>query len=307
VSAIVSAFKKLTGEKIHAGKISSHERRWGLLFALPAMVFFSIFLIYPTINAFYLSLFKYDILTKPIFIGFQNYIGLFSETGFWNSFGVTCIYVFGTAFPIMIISLIAALVLNQSVAGRGFYRTVFYLPSVMSLVAVAIIFSGVFNAYGVINYFLSFFIKWDKPIYWLAEIPYALIAIITVRVWRAFGYYMVIYLAGLQNIPQDYYDAATIDGVGWWSRFRYITWPLLAPTTVIVGLISVVNAFQAFTVPYVMTKGGPAEATRILPIMLYQVGFQYFKMGRAATVSVIIFVIIAVFAIIQFRLSRKTY
>jgi multiple sugar transport system permease protein len=118
---------------------------------------------------------------------------------------------------------------------------------------------------------------------------------------------MVIYLAGLQNIPQEYYDAATVDGVNWWTKFRYITWPLLAPSTVVVGLVSVVNAFQAFTVPYIMTKGGPAETTRILPIMLYEVGFRYFKMGQASAISVIIFLVIAVFAIVQFRLSNKVY
>jgi ABC-type sugar transport system permease subunit len=116
---------------------------------------------------------------------------------------------------------------------------------------------------------------------------------------------MVIFLAGLQNIPITYYEAAIVDGVSGWKQFRYITLPLLTPTTIVVSLVTVVNAFQAFTVPFVMTKGGPAERTSILPIQLYKTGFMYFKMGKASAISVIIFVIIAVFAITQFRLSRK--
>jgi multiple sugar transport system permease protein len=284
---------------------STHEKRWGFILSIPAIVFFLVFMVYPVFNALFLSFFKYDILSTKTFIGIKNYVSLFSDKGFLWSFFVTFLYVFGTALPILIISLVFALILNQAVKGRGLYRTIFYLPSVMSFVAVALIFTGVFNSKGIFNYFISMFRRDMEVIYWLKEMPYALIAIIITRVWRSFGYYMVIFLAGLQGIPSSYYDAAKIDGVSIWQKFALITWPLLSQTTIIVTLLSVVNAFQAFTVPFLMTGGGPAEKTSILPILLYNTGFRYFKMGKAASISVFIVIFISVFAFLQFRINRK--
>ena len=293
--------------RVPAGRsVPPVEKRWGLIFVLPAAIFFAVFMIFPTFNAFHLSLYRYDLFTQRVFVGLSNYINLFVDSSFWNSFAITVIYVFGTAFAIMTISLTCALVLNGAVAGRSAYRTVLYLPSVMSQVAIAIIFAGVFNSAGLVNGLLRL-VGVGTRIYWLASHPHALLGIMITRVWTTFGYYMVIYLAGLQNIPQEYHDAATVDGVNWWARFRYITWPLLGPSTVVVALVAVVNAFQSFTVPYIMTQGGPAQTTRILPIMLYEVGFRYFKMGQASAISVVVFAVIAGFAIAQFRLSNKAY
>jgi ABC-type sugar transport system permease subunit len=291
----------------HRRTLSSHERKWGFLFSLPTIIFFLIFLIYPTFNAFFLSLFKYDIFTTKNFVGFKNYITLFSSEEFQQSFTVTLVFVFGTAVPTVVLSLLTALVLNKAFVGRTIYRTLFFMPSVMSLVAVAIIFTGVFDSYGVLNYFIGFVYKSEKPLYWLSEYPNALIAIILVRIWRSFGYYMVLYLAGLQGIPNEYYEAAEMDGVNWWNKFRHITWPLLAPTTAIVTIVLIVNAFKAFAVPYVMTKGGPAETTRIIPIMLYEVGFRFFKMGRASAISIIMLAFIAAFSFFQFEMSKRLY
>jgi ABC-type sugar transport system permease subunit len=294
-----------TGKSLYEKTVLGHEKRWGLYLSIPAIVFYLVFMVFPTLNAFYLSFFKYDMFTTREFIGLKNYITLFSESLFRWSFLVTFIYVFGTAVPIVIIALGAALILNEAMRGRAIFRTIFYLPSVMSLVAVAIIFSGIFNSQGMVNYFLNYLLNREQVIRWLSEMPSALYAIMITRIWRSFGYYMVIFLAGLQNIPITYYEAAIVDGVSGWKQFRYITLPLLTPTTIVVSLVTVVNAFQAFTVPFVMTKGGPAERTSILPIQLYKTGFMYFKMGKASAISVIIFVIIAVFAVTQFRLSRK--
>jgi len=294
---------------IHAkgrGWITVHERKWGWFFIFPAFVFMSLFMLYPTLNAFYLSFFKYEIVSKPIFNGIGNYQRFFKDQDFWYSFKITLIYVFSTAAIITILSLISALTMNLQLKGQSIYRTIFFLPSVMSLVAVAIIFKGIFHQRGLVNYYLSLFVTSDfKPIQWISQMPYALIAIIIVRVWRAFGFFMVIFLAGLQNIPLDYYDASKIDGCTALKQFKYITLPLLTPTTVLVSLLAVVNAFQAFTEPYIMTGGGPADRTRILPIMLYEIGFRYFKMGEAATLSIIIFVVIGIFSIIQFNFNRK--
>jgi len=288
------------------GWIIAHERKWGWFFIFPAVMFSLLFMAYPTLNAFYLSFFKYEIVSKPIFNGIKNYIRFFNDDSFWYSFNVTLIYVFSTALLVTILALSAALAMNRKVMGRTVYRTIFFLPSVMSLVAVAIIFKGIFHQMGLVNYYLEMFLGDNfKRVQWLSQMPYALLAIIITRVWRAFGFFMVIFLAGLQNIPLDYYDAAKIDGANGWENFKYITVPLLTPTTVLVSLLSVVNAFQAFTEPYVMTGGGPADKTRILPIMLYEIGFRYFKMGEASALSVIIFIVIAIFSIIQFNVNKR--
>ena len=218
---------------------------------------------------------------------------------------ITGLYVVGTVVPLIAIPLVVAMILNQQIRLRSLYRTLFFLPYVMSWVAIAIIFTGVFNAQGLVNYFLSGFRGDAEPIYWLSSKPYALIAIIVVRIWRAFGYYMVIYLAGLQNISSIYYDQGAIDGVNVWQRFLYITFPLLSPTTVVVSLMCVTYGFQAFAVPHIMTAGGPGNSTKILSILLYEMGFRWFKMGQASAISVVIFIIVATFAVIQSRLSRN--
>ena len=297
--------KVTRARSLYMKKALGHERRWGWLLSTPAILFYLLFMIYPTVNSLYLSFFRYDLFSSPVFVGLNNYISLFSDRTFQWSFAVTFIYVFGTALPVVLLALFCALILNQALVGRSVFRTVFYLPSVMSFVAVAIIFSGVFNSQGIINYYLNRAFGRREVIRWLSDMPSALYAIMITQIWRAFGYYMVIFLAGLQSIPTTYYEAATIDGVGAWKQLRCITLPLLTPTTLIVSLVTVVNAFQGFTVPYVMTKGGPAERTSILPIQLYNTGFQFFKMGRASAISVIIFAIIAIFAVVQFRLSRR--
>jgi len=288
-------------------KIAAHEMKSSFLFTAPAILFFLLFLIYPTINAFWVSMHKYDIFLPKVFTGFGNYRNLLTSPVFIRSFVVTLVYVFGTAVPTTVISLAAALVLNRAFVGRAFYRTMFYMPSVMSLVAVAMIASGMFDPNGLINSMVNLFRSSSTPLYWISSYPNALVAIILVRIWRTFGYYMVLYLAGLQGIPSEYYEAATVDGVNGWQKFRHITLPLLAPTTAIVTILLVVNSFQAFTVPYVMTGGGPAQKTRIIPIMLYETAFRDFKMGLASAISVIMLLFIALFAVFQFRISKKMY
>jgi len=282
-----------------------HDTKWGWFFAGPAALFFLIFMAYPTVNAFILSLFKYNLMTGGTFVGVRNYVQLFTHAAFLTSLRVTALYVVGTVVPLIAIPLVVAMILNQNIRLRGFYRTLFFLPYVTSWVAIAIIFSGVYNPQGLVNYFISWFRPNADPIFWLSSKPYALIAIITVRIWRAFGYYMVIYLAGLQNISSIYYDQASIDGVSWWQRFWYITFPLLSPTTVVVSLMCVTYGFQAFAVPQIMTAGGPGNSTKILSILLYEMGFRWFKMGQASAISVVIFVIVAAFAVFQARLSRN--
>jgi multiple sugar transport system permease protein len=298
---------KKGGFGVTKGKIAAHETKSSFLFTAPAIIFFLIFLIYPTVNAFFVSMHKYDIFLPKVFIGFRNYVNLLTSRVFLRSVWVTLLFVFGTAVPTTVLSLAAAVVLNKAFIGRTFFRTVFFMPSVMSLVAVALIASGMFDPNGLVNSLVNIFRSSEKPYYWISSYPNALYAIIIVRIWRTFGYYMILYLAGLQGIPKEYYEAATVDGVSGWQKFRHITWPLLAPTTAIVTIVLVVNSFQAFTVPYVMTGGGPAQKTRIIPIMLYETAFRDFKMGQASAISVVMLLFISVFAVFQFRMSKKMY
>lgn len=286
-------------------KYSKHDSFWGWFFIFPATVFFCAFLIYPSINALFISLFDYNLMTTPKFIGLENYRYLFNNGPFLKSLFTTLIYVVGTVIPLIALSLFLAVLLNTIGKTKAIYRTLFFLPYVMSWVAVAMIFQGVFNPEGLATGVIKTFNNKTESIFWLSSMPSALWVLILVRIWRAFGYYMILFIAGLQNVPNTLYEQAAIDGITPWKRFWYITWPLLSPTTIVVSLMCITYGFQAFAVPQIITNGGPGGGTRILSIYIYEQGFQYFRMGQASAVSVIIFILIASVALIQSRITRN--
>lgn len=276
----------------------------GFLFVVPALVFFSIFAFWPMINAFYLSLFNYDMLTTKQFIGLGNYAALMESPVFISSLKTTAIYAFGVSVPIWILSLVVAMLLNQKLRLRTFFRAIFFSPMVMPLVILAVIWSLLYHPFGPINsVLLSPFIK-DLPA-WLKSSQHALLAVIIMAIWRATGYYAVVFLAGLQNIPNEYYEAARLDGANTWAVFWNITWPLLMPTTSFVVVVSIINALRHFDAIWVMTGGGPGDATRVLAVLIYETGLSYFRMGRASAMSVILFIFVMGFTIIQLRLFRS--
>jgi multiple sugar transport system permease protein len=275
----------------------------GFLFVVPALLYFTVFAFYPMANAFYLSLHDYDLLSPPRWVGVRQYEFLFSNPGFLNSLRTTAIYAFGVSVPIWVLSMALALLLNQNIRFRTFFRTVFFAPIIMPLVVLAVIWTLLYHPFGPINsVVLAPFIERSIP--WLNSNQHALLAVIILAVWRAAGYYAVIFLAGLQGIPNEYYEAAKLDGADGWALFRFITWPLLRPTTLFVVVISIINALRHFDVIWIMTGGGPGSATQVLSILIYQTGWVFLRMGRASAMSVILFVVALAFTVFQLRLFR---
>jgi ABC-type sugar transport system permease subunit len=202
------------------------------------------------------------------------------------------------------LSLILGMLLNQNIRFRTFFRTVFFSPVVMPLVILAVIWTLLYHPYGPINSVLLAPFT-NQVIPWLNSTQHALLAVIILAVWRAAGYYAIIFLAGLQNIPTEYYEAARLDGAGTWTLFRHITWPLLKPTTLFVVVISIINALRHFDAIWVMTGGGPGDATRVLSVLIYETGWVFLKMGRAAAMSIVLFIFVFIFTVVQLRLFRS--
>jgi ABC-type sugar transport system permease subunit len=284
------------------GGLTRRSNVWGMLFILPSLIFFIIFYFYPMFNTFQVSLTNYDLLSPPKFIGTGNFQSLLADALFHQSTKATMIYVFVSTIITLILSLGLAMMLNKQFLLKGLFRTVFFMPTVISLVVVGIIWKMLFQPTGLIYELTRHF--YPEPMPWLTNGNNALIAIIVARMWRTAGYYMIFFLAGLQGIDQSYYEAAEVDGANRIEQFWYITWHLLKPTTLMVLVISLINALRDFAIPYVMTGGGPSGATRILPILIYETAFDYMKMGKAAAVSVIMFIFVMTFTLIQLRLFR---
>jgi multiple sugar transport system permease protein len=202
-------------------------------------------------------------------------------------------------------SLGAALLLNHKlVRFRSFFRTVYFAPFVTTLVAVAIVWKYLYHPrYGVLNYIIAAF--GVKPIDWLGNPHWAMPAIILVAVWKNFGYNMLIFIAGLQSIPQELYEAAHLDGAGPWQRFRHVTLPMLAPTLVFVSVITMIGYFQLFAEPYVMTHGGPLRATTSVVLLMYEEGFRWWRMGYAASLAFVLFAVVLAATLVQLRLQRS--
>ncbi len=288
-------------------RLATYKRRQsviGFLFIVPALAYFAIFSFWPMLNAAYLSLFDYDLLTPAKWVGLAQYQSLFSSPVFVTSLQVTAIYTLGISVPIWILSLLLGMLFNQNIRFRTFFRTVFFSPVVMPLVVLAVIWTLLYHPYGPINSVLLAPFT-NQVIPWLNSTQHALLAVIILAVWRATGYYAIIFLAGLQTIPTEYYEAARLDGAGTWTLFRHITWPLLKPTTLFVVVISIINALRHFDAIWVMTGGGPGDATRVLSVLIYETGWVFLKMGRAAAMSIVLFIFVFIFTVIQLRLFRS--
>jgi multiple sugar transport system permease protein len=237
-------------------------------------------------------------------VGLSNYVRLFTTPLVWQIFGNTLYY---TAVIVPVGAALAlglALALNRGLRGIVVLRSLYFLPVISSTVAVSLVWGWLYNQqFGLINYLLSL-VGITGPA-WLADTTTAMPSIIIMSIWKGLGYNMVIFLAGLQGIPQELYEAAKIDGAGAWARFRYVTWPLVSPTTFFVVVLSTIAAFQVFDQTYVMTAGGPAYSTTTLALFIYQNAFQWFHMGYAAALSYVLFLAVAAVTLIQFRAQGR--
>lgn len=283
----------------------NEETRFAWLAILPALLFFSLFVGYPVGYSFYLSFHDWNMMSPtPYWVGLENYTNLIDDEGFRRSLYQTAVFTAGITACIVVFSLAMALLVDQKLRWIKLYRAIFYLPAVTSLVAIGIVWVWIFDPqYGLINQLLRG-LGLEGPI-WLADPGIALFALIMTAAWRNIGYFATIFLAGLQGIDTTYYEAARIDGASAWACFWRITLPLLKPTILFVAVMSVILSFQVFALVYVMTAGGPANATSVLVFYLYQQAFTYFRMGYASAIGFVLFVIIFAITLLQFKAFGK--
>lgn len=277
----------------------------GYLYIAPFLLGLATFTLFPFLASFLLSFSDYqlqDPVSRAHFIGMDNYAQMAGDDTFHGSLWVTFLYVFLTVPLKLAFALFIAFVLNFKLRGIGFFRTAYYVPSILGgSVAIAVLWRYVFAGDGLINQVMGSF--GVEPLNWLGEPGYALFTIVLLRLWQ-FGSAMVVFLAGLQNIPTDLYEAATIDGAGKGRIFFTITLPLLTPVIFFNFIMQIVQAFQEFNGPYIITGGGPLKSTYLLPLMIYEEAFKYFNVGYASALSWVLFIIIALFTIVAFATSR---
>jgi ABC-type sugar transport system permease subunit len=283
--------------------IGRKQAVFGYAILLPTLAVLLVFRFLPMLQAFWISLHEYDLLRPPRYIGLGNFVDLLQDPLFLNSAWVSILYVVLSCVPVWGLSLALAVLFNRQIWVKNLFRSAAFMPVVMPAVVNAVVWTFMYHQDGVVNTILGWF--GIDPIPWLRSSTWALWAIIIIGIWRATPYYMVIFLAGLQAIPREYYEAAEIDGADPWAQFRHITLPLLKPTTLLVMVMSVIVAMKVFAVPLIMTGGGPADATRVLPLFIYQTAFEFFKMGRAAAMSVFLFAAVMVFTLLQMRLFSR--
>ena len=277
---------------------------WGFLFLLPVMIGFLVFIAYPMVDSLYLSLTNYSMKQNYRFVGLDNYAKIFTDDTASTVLKNTLIFTLCSVPLLIIIPVFLACALNQKIHGVRFFRAVYFVPTMISMVATGIIWQWMFNAeFGIINYFLS--LIGVKGPAWLTSKPWALIAVIITNVWKTLGYNMMLFLAGLQNVPSMYYEAAALDGVNIWTRFRHITWPLLKPTTLFVTIMTISSSFQVFDTIVVMTSGGPARSSSVLVHYIYKCAFKFYKMGYACSLGWMLAAIIIVITAFQFKADNR--
>ncbi|RIK36588.1 MAG: sugar ABC transporter permease [Chloroflexi bacterium] len=276
----------------------------GYLFILPNFLGFLAFSLLPIGFALYITFTDWSLARPPVFIGLENFRTLFNDPLFWKTLWNTAYYTFVAVPTGVFIAFWLAILMNRKMRGVLFFRTVYFLPQITLTVAAAIVWSWLYHPeLGLFNYLLGL-IGVEGP-RWLQSTAWAMPAIIIMGNWHGIGFAMLILLAGLQGIPEEYYEAAEIDGANGWQRLRFVTIPLLTPTIFFVVVTSLIGAFQGFDQFYVMTNGGPAKATTTLVLYIFQNGFTFFKMGYGAALAFMLFLCILVITLVQWRLADR--
>jgi multiple sugar transport system permease protein len=274
-------------------------------FILPNLLGFAIFTLIPMVFSLVLAFLNWDGANVISWAGLDNFKRLWTDDTFRIALTNTFYYVAGTVPLTMAASLGLALLLNQPLKGRNFFRTTFFFPYVASLVAVAVVWNMLFHpAVGPVNQLLMT-LGVENPPRWTASVDWAMPTVIMASIWKGMGYYMIIYLAALQGIPSALYEAAEIDGANTWQRFRYVTLPMLTPATFFVSIMLTIASFKVFDLILVMTGGGPGRATNVLVIHTYNTAFREFRFGYSSAIAMVLFVIVLVITIVQFRMERR--
>jgi multiple sugar transport system permease protein len=278
----------------------------GYSFILPNLIGYAIFVFIPVIFSFVLSVMKWDGSRTPMeFVGLSNFVQIFNDRIFVQSFFHTIQYALLTVLPTLVLALLLAVLLNHKIKGIAVFRTALYFPYIASIVAVGAVWNMLFQPdFGPINEFLRF-IGISKPPRWVVDVKWAMVAISIVSVWKYMGYYMIVYLAALQGISGSLYEAAGIDGANGFQKLRYITIPMLTPTTFFVLIMLTIQCFKVFDLVYVMTGGGPGNATKTLVNYIYEKAFTSWEFGPASAGALVLFSVVLVVTLIQFAGEKK--
>ncbi len=276
----------------------------GYLFTLPYVIFFTIFTAYPLGFAFFLTVHDWNIVrTERPFVGARNYERLFSDELFWQALLNTGVFL-AVHIPLQIvIALLLSVVLNQQIRARGFFRVAFFLPFVTSGAIISLVWLRLYADDGLLNAYLS--LVGLGPVGWLSDPNVAMTSIAVMATWKNVGYYLMIFLAALQAIPDQLYEEAYLNGATAWQRFAHITFPLLNPAFILVVILSTIGGFSLFVEPFVMTGGGPLDSTLSLVLYLYQQAFQFLRMGYAAAIGVVLALMIFLVTVIQRRYLER--
>ncbi len=278
--------------------------QWPLVFILPCFLGLLVFTYLPVLMSLGLSFSDWNLLGTPHFVGLDNYQTVLQDPLFWKTFQNTVFFVSVSVVLEIVCALVIALALNQALSGITFFRTIYFLPVITPMVSVALVWGWFYDPnYGLLNAFLAWF--GQEPIAWLQQSPWAMWAIIVLRVWKEMGYAMVILLAGLQGIPTHLYESARMDGATAWQQLIRITLPMLTPTLFFLVTVSVMNAFQAFDAVYLLTQGGPENSTQVLVYWLFNNAFQFYKVGPASAIAYILFWMILMLTLLQWHFRKR--
>ena len=284
-------------------KLEKSRNRWGIVFILPQLISLVCLGIIPIVIAFVLSFFDWNGFSAPVFTGFQNFKAVFTDPDTGIAIKNTLVYSVIYVPCSIVLSLGLAMLLNKA-WGKMFYRAVFFLPQIVTSVGIAVVWSWIYQPqFGILNMILRFFGIEGKE--WLRDPSTAMGAVIVMSIWWGLGYNFVLFLAGLQNVPRTYVEAAKIDGANERQVFFNITVPLISPTTLLVTITTMINAFQVFDQMFLLTSGGPAKKTYTMAIHIYQTAFKSYELGKASTAALILFFVVVAVSVIQFKLSDK--
>lgn len=270
----------------------------GFLFVAPIMLFFLLFNVYPMLRALQISFTNYNLLEPPVYVGARNYMRVFADPNFRKAALVTVQYILLFGPISWVLGFGSALLLNKSFPLRDLFRSSIFLPSVLSMVAMAVVFKLMLTPTGPVNALLGWTIGW------ITDKTWAMRGVAMVSIWRSMGYFMILFLVGLQTIPDEYYDAAKVDGAGSWAQFRHITLPLIRPVFAFIVIVTLIRGMMAIGEMMIMTEGGPNNWTRTLVLYIYQTGIRSLKMGRASAMSLVVFVAVLILTLIQLKLFR---
>lgn len=271
-----------------------------ILFTIIAILGIFLFIIIPTVCSFGLSFYRWDMLSKPEWVGLLNYIELFKNPKFWFILKNTIIFSVSTTVFAVIIPVILAFILNEKIFGKEFFKTSYFLPFITPMIVIALVWQWIFDPnLGLLNHILKMNINW------LYDTKFAMAAMIIVQSWKLIGYNTIILLSGFGNISTSIIEASEIDGATPITKFFRIIIPLLSPTILFVMIVTTISSFQVFDLVFMMTKGGPENATNVLVYWLYQEGFEFFNIGQASCIAYVLFVIVAILSIFQWKTRKK--